>query len=107
VALGGVAVVAPDLVARPWIGTDADRDGAKVLGRALGGRDLALGIGPVLASRRGGPVRGWVEAAALADLVDVAATLAVFSRLPRRGRWLVLASAAGAALAGSVAARFL
>lgn len=107
IGLGLVAAVAPTVVARPWIGDDAHRPGAMVLGRALGGRDLALGLGPLLAARRGAPLRGWVEAAALADLVDTGATLVAFRRLPRRGRWLVLASAGAAAAAGAVAARSL
>ncbi len=107
IGLGVVAAVAPTVVARPWIGEEAHGPGAKVLGRALGGRDLALGLGPVLAARRGAPFRGWVEAAVLADLVDTGATLVAFRRLPRRSRWLVLASAAGAAVAGGLAARSL
>ena len=107
IGLGVVAAIAPTVVARPWIGEEAHGPGAKVLGRALGGRDLALGLGPVLAARRGAPIRGWVEAAVLADLVDTGATLIAFRRLPRRGRWLVLASAGGAAAAGALAARSL
>jgi hypothetical protein len=107
IGLGVVAAVAPTVVARPWIGEEAHGPGAKVLGRALGGRDLALGLGPVLAARRDAPIRGWVEAAALADGVDTVATLVAFRRLPRRGRWLVLATAGGAAAAGVLAAQSL
>lgn len=103
IGLGAVAVVAPKVVARPWIGAEADGPGATVLGRALGGRDLALGFGPVLAERHRRPLRGWVEAAALSDLVDTAATLAAFRHLPKKGRWLVLATSGGAAAAGSLA----
>jgi len=107
VGLGVVASSAPSVVARPWVGDEADRSGAEVLGRALGGRDVALGLGALLAARHGAPLRGWVGAAVLADLVDTAATVAAFGRLPRRGRWLVLASAAAAAAAGVLAARSL
>jgi len=45
--------------------------------------------------------------AVLADVVDTAATVLAFGRLPRRGRWIVLASAAGAAAAGLLAHRSL
>jgi hypothetical protein len=37
----------------------------------LGGRDLALGLGVVIALDRGAPVRGWLEACVLADTVDL------------------------------------
>ncbi|MGH9088399.1 MAG: hypothetical protein ACRDYZ_09860, partial [Acidimicrobiales bacterium] len=107
IGLGVTAVVAPTVVSRPWIGSEAEGAGAKVLGRSLGGRDVALGLGPVLADRRRRPIRGWVEAAALADLVDATATLAAFRSLPAKGRWIVLASAGGAAAAGALAAASL
>lgn len=104
VALGLVAVVAPAVPLSPWVGEDRDRPSARVLARALGGRDIALGLGALLAWRRARPVRGWVEAAALADAVDTAATLAAFDHLPSGGRLLVAGSAAGAALAGFLSA---
>ncbi|MBO0786498.1 MAG: hypothetical protein J2P33_10520, partial [Actinobacteria bacterium] len=46
----------------------------------------------------------WVAAGALSDALDVAATLSAWRELPRAGRWLVLGSASGAALAGAAAA---
>jgi hypothetical protein len=107
VGVGGVAVLAPRVMANPWIGERGNDPLAAVLARALGGRDLALGVGVLMASRRGQPLRGWVEAGALADLVDAAVTLAAFGRLPNRGRLLVLAAAGGAAMVGTVAARTL
>jgi hypothetical protein len=107
VGVGGVAVLAPRVMAKPWIGERGNDPMAAVLARALGGRDLALGLGVLMASRGGQPLRGWVEAGALADLVDAAVTLAAFGRLPNRGRLLVLAAAGGAATVGAVAARAL
>ncbi|MGH9108952.1 MAG: hypothetical protein ACRDY3_05720 [Acidimicrobiales bacterium] len=103
--IGLVAVAVPGAVTRPWVGSSGRPTGTGVLGRAFGGRDLALGLGVLLADRHGRPVRGWVEAGALADLVDAGATLADFGRLPRVTRDLVLATAAGAATAGLLAAR--
>jgi hypothetical protein len=50
-------------------------------------------------------VRGWLEASALADAGDVAATLADWGSRPRLGRLVVLAAAAGGAVACSGLAR--
>lgn len=103
-ALGVAALLAPERVARPWVGDARGSTETSVLGRALGGRDLALGLGALMATRRRAPVRGWVEAGALADLGDVAATLIAFDRLPRRGRVGVLALAGGAVVLAAVSA---
>ena len=107
VALGLAALAMPGRALRPWIGEDSERSGAAVIGRALGGRDIALGLGVLVAARRGGSIRGWTEAAALADLIDTATTAASLGKLPAPGRWLVLASSAGATAVGLASARFL
>lgn len=105
--LGVVAFAAPTLPARLWVGAWADGDTVRVLGRALGARDLALGLGALLALRRDAPVRGWVEAGALADAGDLVATLISFRRLPRLGRWAILAVTAGAVVTARAAAPHL
>ncbi len=98
VALGAGALVAPTALARPWIGDAAAAREVRVLSRALAGRDLALGLGTLagLAGPDAG-ARPWVAGAGLADAVDAVATVVAFGRLPRRTRWLVLASTVGAA----------
>jgi hypothetical protein len=58
-----------------WIGPDAARRPVKVLARAFGVRDLAIGLGVVIALDRGTPVRGWIEAGALSDAVDTCASV--------------------------------
>ncbi|HEV2254759.1 MAG TPA: hypothetical protein VGS06_16335 [Streptosporangiaceae bacterium] len=108
VALGLTALAWPAVPARPWVGAAADDVAARVFGRALGARDLALGLG-ALAALQGpaagaGSARAWVAAGALSDALDVAASLASWRELPRVTRWLVAASAGGAALAGAAAA---
>ncbi len=71
----GVGVVA---LARPQVGGPAFTTGVvpaeSVDGwRMAGARDIALGVGALMAGRRGeGRLRGWIEAGALADLADVA-----------------------------------
>ena len=104
-ALGAVAVVAPSVVARPWVGETPGGPATGVLGRGLGGRDLALGMGALLAMSHDAPVRGWLEAGALADLTDALATAVNFQSLPPRGRRAVLALAASGAGAGALLAR--
>jgi hypothetical protein len=105
IAIGIAAIVAPTVPMRPWVGRDfAWQPRAKLLSRSLGARDLALGVGVMLALRHKAPVRGWVEGAALADAGDALATLLAFPKLPKSGRWLVLASAVGAAAAARLAA---
>jgi hypothetical protein len=106
-ALGVVALAAPGLPLAPWVGAAATQPSARLLARALGGRDLALGLGTLWAIGRDEPLVGWVAAAGVADAGDVAATLGHFSSLPRAGRWAVLLAAAGGAAAAVVTVRAL
>jgi hypothetical protein len=102
IALGVAALIWPSVPARPWVGASADELGAQVFGRALGARDLALGLGALAAAQSGsGQAGAWYAAGALSDALDVAATAAAWPRLPRATRWLVAASAGGAAIAGA------
>jgi len=104
VALGLAALAWPTVPARPWVGTTADDLAVRVFGRALGARDLALGLGALSALQRRvgdvGSASAWVAAGALSDALDVAASVRSWRELPRMGRWLVAASAGGAALIG-------
>jgi hypothetical protein len=108
VGLGVAALVSPSVPARPWVGASADELGAQVFGRALGARDLALGFGALAAARAASsgsrPAGAWYAAGALSDALDVAVTVAAWRRLPRATRWLVAASAGGAAVAGAAGA---
>jgi hypothetical protein len=137
VGIGVVALVRPDVPSRPWVGTGTG-DGpagltSRVFGRALGGRDLALGLATLVALRQPGGESGatgaagvlgvpgapgapgepgeaseaaalWVAAGALADALDVVTSLASWRDLPRFTRWLVVGSAAGASLTGAAGA---
>ncbi len=51
VGVGVVALAAPALVSRSWVGGAGCGPSGRVLGRALGGRDLALGLGALAALR--------------------------------------------------------
>jgi hypothetical protein len=96
-AVGAAFMLAPGLAGRTWVGADAARPSAKLLSRAFGVRDLALGLGVVIAIDRGAPVRGWLEGSALSDAVDFLASLAGGSTVPPLMRPGVLALGAGSA----------
>ncbi|MGD0084791.1 MAG: hypothetical protein ABSD78_16595 [Acidimicrobiales bacterium] len=103
IAIGVAAWVTPKLVVRPWVGDVVAEDaGGHVLSRALGGRDVALGAGSLIALRHGGPTRGWIEASALADAGDLLATVAAFKSLPRLTRWGIFGLTLGAVAAGAL-----
>jgi hypothetical protein len=108
VAIGLAALARPSVPSRPWVGAAADDLAARVFGRALGARDLALGLGALAALQRrdgdAGQASEWVAAGALSDALDVAASLSSWQELPRLTRWLVVGSAGGAAIVGAAAA---
>jgi len=101
VLIGAVLFAAPDLVAAPWVGDDARTDGARVVVRALGARDAALGAGTLAAAGDGAQLRRWLLASSASDAADFVATLAG-PRTP--ARTAVLGLAATAAVAGVIAA---
>jgi hypothetical protein len=107
---GAAFIARPKLLEEGWIGRQARLPGAQVLGRAVGARDLTLGLGGLQAlARDDGSARPWLAAAAVCDSVDLGATYAAGRRIPRRARngVLVIAgvsavlSAATAAASGS------
>jgi hypothetical protein len=111
VVLGVTALARPSVPARPWVGAAADDVAARVFGRALGARDLALGLGALSALHGVAAEResasAWVAAGALSDALDVTASAASWGELPRRSRWLVAVAAGGAALTGAAGALVL
>jgi len=70
--IGAIGLLAPGRLAWRLFLQDQRVDEATALVlRAAAARDLALGLGAALASKRGpGPLRGWMLAAALADCCD-------------------------------------
>jgi hypothetical protein len=135
VGVGAVALAAPAVLSRAWVGGTGDGPSGqvtgRVLGRALGGRDLALGLGALAALRlqstaipastwaaalstdpagpdpaaTSGRAAGvWVGLAALADGLDLVTTARSWRELPSRQRWLVALSSGGAAAVGAAAA---
>ena len=98
---GLVLFLRPGVIARAWIGEEAAaRPEAEMLLRAVGARDLAIGLGGFLALLRGRPARGWLEAGVLADVGDVALNAVYINRLPSRGALSTIAIAGVSAVVG-------
>jgi hypothetical protein len=102
----GVAFIAePKLMERAWIGKQARLPGAQLLARAVGARDLALGIGGLQAVKRDdGSARPWLATAAICDVVDFGATLTAGRGIPRQARTGVLAIAGVFSVLSAIAA---
>ena len=75
VALGAAMALAPGPILRRWLGPEAAQPMGRLLARSVAGRDIALGLGTLLALQHDAPVRGWLEATMLADAGDAVALL--------------------------------
>ena len=75
IAFGVVSLLAPGLVARTMTCGDESEGGTRLFVRMIGARDLGVGLGLHLALDRDAPTRGWLEASAVIDGIDVAACL--------------------------------
>ena len=86
-ALFGVALLAaPGPVGGGWIGSDASRPASQTMIRGLGGRDVGIGLGGLIALSRDDRPDIWLGAGAVSDLADFAATLAARDHIPA-GKW--------------------
>jgi hypothetical protein len=104
VVFGAAFMLAPGLTGRVWVGRDADRPAVKLLTQAVGARDLATGLGALIAMSQGKPARGWMEAIALTDVADFVCGLLAKDRIPPASRAAVLVTAASAAAQAAYAA---
>lgn len=93
--LGAATVLAPSLVAKVWTGRGAEDTVSRVALRGLGGREAAIGFGTLVALERGGNVRSWLEAGALADAGDAFGTFSQRRNLAP-GRWVIATAIAAA-----------
>lgn len=97
---GAGLLLAPKRAGRGWIGVQSGEPVPQLLVRTVGARDVAVGMGAVMALRRGAPARGWLEAALLADLLDAAIALVYLRKLPLTGAAGTLMLTAMAGYAG-------
>lgn len=94
VAFGLALLAAPGPAVRMIAGPVANEPGgAQVLARGLGGRDLAVGAGLLVAMRSTQPLAAWLGAGVLSDGGDAAAILLAFPYLPAETGWRALAAA--------------
>jgi hypothetical protein len=75
IAFGVVSLVAPGVVARTMTGGGRSEGGARLFVRMIGARDLGVGLGLQVALNRDAPTRGWLEASAVIDGIDAAASV--------------------------------
>ena len=102
VGVGVAFLAAPRVMATGCVGPEAAAEPRlDAVVRAIGVRELILGAGIVSALARGRPVRKWLVAGVVADLVDTAATVAFRNRLPREKAAAVAATALGSAATGA------
>jgi hypothetical protein len=105
VLFGVVFIAEPKVMERAWIGKQARLPAAQLLARAVGARDLALGLGGLQAlARNDSSARPWLAAAAVCDVVDFGATWTAGPSIPRQARTGVLAIAGVSSLLSAIAA---
>lgn len=99
IGLGLALFAAPRTAARLWLGHDVS-PGAGLLARGLGARDLAIGVGTLVALDGDRDVDPWLDAAAAADTADASAALLARDDLDRQVVVGTVAVALGSAVAG-------
>ena len=102
---GAVLLVAPGLGVKDLVGSTDPR--AKLVGRMLAARDVALGAAGFVvledaSAGRDRLVRKWAATASFADAVDAASILLAYRQLPPFRRAVMLALAAGGAAWGAL-----
>ena len=103
ILVGAALVALPGVAGSNWIGEPAHDRRVKVMIRAMGIRDLALGAGTLQALDSGEPAKSWILMSVVLDAVDFAATgLAIKSLGARRA---LPAMAVAATVAGGPARR--
>jgi hypothetical protein len=83
IAIGVIAVAVPRVAAERLSVDESTAGVAPMLARMTGARDIALGLGTLIAVDKGMPVRGWLEGCALADTGDTVAAIAGREQLSR------------------------
>ncbi|HEX2162291.1 MAG TPA: hypothetical protein VHF88_10785 [Thermoleophilaceae bacterium] len=108
IATGAALLASPGRLGALWLGGAAANPGTQLAIRALGVRDLVLGVGALSALGDERRLRRWIGAGAVCDLTDAAGAMATpATALPDGAREGTVAMGAGAALAGALTHRAL
>lgn len=108
VATGAALIASPRRLGGLWLGDAAASPATQLAVRALGARDITLGVGALRALGDERRLRRWIAAGAVCDLVDAGGALATPSTaLPAGARQGTVAMGGGAALAGALTHRVL
>lgn len=99
IGIGLFVALRPRRAIHLWLG-EAATPGLRHAARSVAGRDIALGIGTLVALDNDGDVARWLEAQAMSDASDALATATTFKHMPRRRRWLLLALPIAATIVG-------
>ena len=101
--VGAAMIALPRLSASTWIGAPAAHPAAGVLTRALGAREIGLGLGLLASADRKRPLRPWLAAGMIADLTDLVATVAARESLPKLSLPMIVGAAGSGIALGAVA----
>ena len=99
--LGVAMFLTPRRTLRTWTGESGKALPSTLALRGMAGRDIAIGLGLLMAIENGTPKRGWLEAGALADAADATATILDWKRMGGLRGAFWLAMEAGAAFVQS------
>ena len=100
VGLGAGLIAAPRVTTAPWLGRVSRRRAAQVPIRAMGARDVAIGLGTAYAAGQGFGAQPWLLAGIVSDTADLLATLRARDALPAAGVVGIAAMAGGSVLLG-------
>src|SRR3954453_810198 len=103
--VGAALVAAPGWAGRIWVGPGSDGPGSKVFARAVGARDVALGIRILQAASDGDSAQPWMRAGFVADIADAAATALAARNLTTARKVLMPLIAGGVGALGYAATK--
>lgn len=98
-ALGSALLVTPRRLVGPiWFGPEAGRGTNAAASRAIGIRDVILGLGIAEAAFRGRPLGRWIVIGGVTDALDTGVTFTSGPAVPVRSRVVVGSVVGGAAV---------
>lgn len=103
--VGAALVAAPGWAGRIWVGPGADGPGSKVFARAVGARDVALGLRILQSASNDDSPGPWLRAGFVADIADAAATALASRNLSTARKVLMPLIAGGVGALGFAATK--